>query len=40
MEPQDVVEILNEYFERLVKIVFDREGVLDKYIGDALMACT
>lgn len=36
--PNEVVELLNDYFERLVKIVFKYDGTIDKYIGDALMA--
>ncbi|KAJ3115230.1 hypothetical protein HDU96_001014 [Phlyctochytrium bullatum] len=36
--PMEVVNLLNDYFERLVRIVFKYEGVVDKYIGDALMA--
>ncbi|KAL2916432.1 hypothetical protein HK105_203862 [Polyrhizophydium stewartii] len=37
-EPVEVVHLLNDYFERLVRIVFRYNGVIDKYIGDALMA--
>ncbi|KAJ3262019.1 hypothetical protein HK103_003862 [Boothiomyces macroporosus] len=36
--PVEVVHLLNDYFERLVRIVFKYNGVVDKYIGDALMA--
>ncbi|KAI3645449.1 hypothetical protein MP228_008377 [Amoeboaphelidium protococcarum] len=36
--PQEIVDLLNDFFERLVKIVFKYDGVLDKYIGDCLMA--
>jgi adenylate cyclase len=36
--PSEVVETLNAYFEKMVKIVIDHDGIVDKYMGDGLMA--
>jgi adenylate cyclase len=38
MMPQDVVHILNEYFAYMTPIIFEHQGLLDKYMGDGLMA--
>jgi adenylate cyclase len=38
MDPQHLVALLNEYFTEMVGIVMQEDGVVDKYIGDAIMA--
>ncbi|KAH6572342.1 hypothetical protein BASA60_006689 [Batrachochytrium salamandrivorans] len=38
MEPTDVVEILNHHFTDAVNAIIDEQGILDKFIGDAVMA--
>lgn len=38
LKPERLVELMNLYLSRMTGIVFDHAGVLDKYIGDAVMA--
>ncbi len=38
LEPETVVEILNEYLSLTTKSIFDNSGTLDKFVGDATMA--
>ncbi|MBW2678524.1 MAG: adenylate/guanylate cyclase domain-containing protein [Deltaproteobacteria bacterium] len=33
----EILQMLNEYYEKIVDIVFTHEGTVDKFIGDAIM---
>jgi len=38
LTPEELVRLLNEYLTAMTNIVFKYEGLLDKYMGDAIMA--
>jgi adenylate cyclase len=38
MEPQEVQQLLSEYFTEMTGILFKHGGTLDKFMGDAIMA--
>lgn len=38
LEPKEIVSMLNRYFTRLEKPIVENGGIINKYIGDAIMA--
>jgi len=38
LTPEKLVQLLNEYLSEMTKIILDGKGVVDKFIGDAIMA--
>jgi adenylate cyclase len=38
LRPTEVVQVLNQIFERLTEAIFDLDGTLDKFRGDGMMA--
>jgi adenylate cyclase len=37
-QPEEVVEVLNQYLDVMVNIIFEYQGTLDKFLGDGLLA--
>ncbi len=37
-QPEEIVGMLNEYFSKMVAIVFRHKGTVDKFVGDMVMA--
>jgi adenylate cyclase len=38
LDPESLVKLLNKYLTDMTNIIFDNDGMIDKYIGDAIMA--
>jgi len=36
-DPEDMVRLLNRYLERMSKIIIDYDGMIDEFIGDAIL---
>jgi adenylate cyclase len=38
LDPEGMIDFLNRHFEQLVGVVFRYEGMIDKYLGDRILA--
>ncbi|MBF0287988.1 MAG: HAMP domain-containing protein [SAR324 cluster bacterium] len=38
LTPEDLISFLNQYLSEMTQIIEDNSGIVDKYIGDAIMA--
>ena len=38
MEPDDLIALLNTYFSAMVEVIHSESGIVDKFMGDAIMA--
>lgn len=38
MPPKQLVRLLNDYFSEMTNIILEEGGIIDKYLGDAIMA--
>jgi class 3 adenylate cyclase len=38
MEPEELIDALNQYFTAMTDVVFRHGGTLDKYLGDGILA--
>ena len=38
MKPQEILNFLNSYFKHMNQPIANHEGIIDKYVGDAIMA--
>jgi len=38
LQPEEVVQILNEYLDKMTECIFKNSGTLDKYVGDEIVA--
>jgi len=37
LDPEEIVSLLNEYLDHMLRVIFEHNGTLDKFIGDGLM---